>query len=559
MFQGFVREQQRQRERQERMLARQRILERQRRIELARKREALHRKLLSELKLLDSTGNLPLLGLGDDDGKLPLMGMDGGRDEKLPLLDMEDGLRPRGTALFGTGGGGKAQPHGDPNVVDLRNLRTAAYLVRKAEAAGPADGALLRDWATDIADGKPVPVSLDEGAAPAISEKGLLAFQKANNDYRRAVDSRYRLAKQYQETKDRSETASLALRVARSNADKADREGRADAEALRVHATKVFEAAARLYAEHLAARVIREATDSEVGWSDAIRRLALRGLAVPGPPALPPILQRERKALEPSRLERWEHAQSRRLVREVSDEVDAQISRSHGFVRDPAVEERLQRLVDKVRNLSPYPDEAVKVKIVDHPRNPADASGHDRGVQASVDTIYFGREYLAHGPSDDEILFVAGHELAHVQRDHLRATIVMYRKDRGAEGIRELVQWSREPLIDAKRTTLTEEQQKWIRTNAREARLQPYNQAQELEADRLGASMALAAGAKPSGMRDTFTYIRSEEKRYESLWPLHDGGRKMPEAEKRRREITSQHPQPDVRLKALETIYGRSF
>ncbi len=124
-------------------------LERERQEELARRRRELHRRLLSDMAWL-----------GSGDVELPLMELDGASRAQpsppsptsLPLLEMDDALRPAGTAFFG-GGGGAPAPTVRAHVVELRDLRCAAYLVERARGAAAEDRVLLLDEALRALEG----------------------------------------------------------------------------------------------------------------------------------------------------------------------------------------------------------------------------------------------------------------------------------------------------------------------------------------------------------------------------------------------------------------------
>jgi hypothetical protein len=133
-------------------------------------------------------------------------------------------LRPGGNSFFGLGG--EETAHNDPMVVDLRHLGRGASLARAAAQAPPADREVLMDEALREAQGKEGFLRVDDGAAPAIGEEGLLAFQKANAEYRKAHDSRYILTAKKQEAQGRYESAVASYRSAQAEYEKAVKEGK---------------------------------------------------------------------------------------------------------------------------------------------------------------------------------------------------------------------------------------------------------------------------------------------------------------------------------------------
>jgi len=193
--------------------------ERVARIEDDRRREEVFQRLASAFK-----------GFDGDRGELTLKGVDldqsqNGNPLGLKLGDpteKDDGLRPQGSSFFGEGGGSGSQaptePNTDPMVVDLRDLNKSAYLIQSAETASEDDAPLLLIEAFKAANGdKSFTGSIPAGITmPVVDESGLLAFQKANNDYRKANDFQmkcteaFNLAQQHRELADRMAKAARA-------------------------------------------------------------------------------------------------------------------------------------------------------------------------------------------------------------------------------------------------------------------------------------------------------------------------------------------------------------
>jgi Zn-dependent protease with chaperone function len=162
-------------------------------------------------------------------------------------------------------------------------------------------------------------------------------------------------------------------------------------------------------------------------------------------------------------------------------------------VFDPAALARVSRLVERIRALSPYPDDPVAVRLYGAPVDPGASAGlASLAAFATSDAIYLNADFLKRNPGDDEILFVAGHELAHVQRDHYAAYWGAVRRQeavaRGmaALGTREV---SSNPEVEALIIKI---------------RQHDLNYEQELEAERLGTTLALAAGARLDALRSRY-------------------------------------------------------
>lgn len=512
-------------------------LENERRIEMARIRKQLHEKLLSELMLLGTTEDLPLMTLSDDVGS----GLSGATKEKaggeIGLMGMDDGLRPAGTSFFGLGGGdGNVPPGNDTGNVDMQNLRRAAYLVQKAEGAAATDAELLIDEGLRIASGQPAFVAIDDRAVPLVSERGLLAFQGANNNYRRACDLHLETSARYAKDNAQYDKARALYEKAKQELDKTSRSKSGDLAAQQETMDKLRRRLRQLYENRMETKAGLEPAENDTLWSEARRRSALKDIIVPQPSVIADILEKERKNLNPSILDRLHHTHDKNIAEEYSREFDRDVEENYGFVADPALSERIERLTQRVRALSPYPDEPSSVRIIARPRDREKASGLEKGVWSTSDTIYFGIEYLEEGHSDDEIMFVAGHEIAHVQRGHYAEQLKAREDVSEAANPDELIDWDNSPL--------SEKQKLKIHEAVYRGALHDLNHQQELDADRLGAFMALSAGAKPGAFRAALG----------SKPPI--ASRNLPPAEKQLRELTATHPDGPVRIEKLRQIYS---
>lgn len=514
--------------------------ERQRREEMARIRRELHQKLLSELMLLDTTGDLPLMTLSSF-GDLGLLGVGQDGGDELELMGIDDGLRPAGTSFFGLGGGpGNSQPGGSEVTVKMSDLRRAAYLVQKAQGAEGSDAELLVDEGMKIAQGQPAFVAIDDSAVPVVSEDGLLAFQKANNDYRRSRDLHLQTSERFAKDDARYERARTLYEKAKAELEQAVESGDVDAAKQRELMNEVYERLQELRDARMHSKAELESAESDMLWAEAKQRRTLSDIVVPEPSVLPGILEEERRNLKPSIAERLAHMYEMPVAEKHDREYYQIVEQEYGFSDDPVLKERVERLTERVRALSPYPDEPSRVRIVDRPADPNLAGGLYRApAVCTSDTIYFGIEYLEKNPSDDEIMFIAGHEMAHVQRGH-HAKYILSQK---------LVSHTVSPddLIDWDNTTLSDEQIQSIRQAAYDGALHDLNHEQELEADRLGFFMAISAGAKPGAIREAFDDVSSRRV-----------GQPRSAAD-RLDDLTSTHPEDADRVEQIRRIYGRAI
>lgn len=194
--------------------------------EAERKKQETFLRLRGELKLDNFDG---------DGGGLHLKGVDvdtgGGLSLKLgdseapPALKLgDDDLKPKGTQASANSGAPESPaPNTDPMVVDLRNLKQSAFLVRSFETAAPEDAPVLLDEALKAANGEgsfigSVPAGI---TMPAIDSQGLIAFQKANRDYRKEHDFRMKCDEAFRQAQQRRQLADAMAKEARADLERA--------------------------------------------------------------------------------------------------------------------------------------------------------------------------------------------------------------------------------------------------------------------------------------------------------------------------------------------------
>ena len=209
--------------------------------------------------------------------------------------------------------------------------------------------------------------------------------------------------------------------------------------------------------------------------------------------------------------------------------LDGLFGEEYGFVTDPALMQRLNTLVNRLQMLSSRPDVLIQVRVLE--------AESGMGASATATTIYFDKAYLDQKPSESELLFVAGHELAHVQLGHFSETMLRHeqdtqrlRKDLSPEGAAALGWRAEEALLK-------------MRTG-------PWEQQQEESADLLGAQQALEAGASPNGIHEALLRMYKEEKTWTNMV--------APDIQ-RYRDSLRDHAKPLDRIKSLETALGDKF
>lgn len=209
--------------------------------------------------------------------------------------------------------------------------------------------------------------------------------------------------------------------------------------------------------------------------------------------------------------------------------VDKNFGDRFGFVTDPVLLQRLTGLLTRLQQVSPPAQEPVQVRVL------AAESGY--GAFATATTIYFDKTYLDQNPSESELLFIASHELTHVQLSHFSQTLKKIEaetqhlaQELGPEGANALG-WRTEQALLKMRTARWEQQQ-------------------EEAADILGAEQALQAGALPTGLFEAFRRMYEAES--------HGASSSRPDVE-RFRESLRDHAKPMDRLKKLEDVLGEKF
>ena len=354
-----------------------------------------------------------------------------------------------------------------------------------------------------------------------------------------ATSNRYTVADaRFRKASVNYERALEALEKAKSaNADNLDQ--------LHAAMAKIFKQLKELDAERIRARARMGEAGSDVFWTNTIRRRTLSEIAVPPPVSFSDILEKERKAIKPTIGQRIEHEYLNIIGKAESGEVEAYIWKEYRPLNDPVLQERLDKLLDRLRTASPYPGEPKSVKIIGDPIDPFQDQMNN--CFATADTIYIDVGYLNYNdktgqirPSDDELLFIMAHETAHVHRHHF------------ALAIKENIKFD-ETFDDSfiYKSKLSDAQYRTVREMARNTIQTGFNKAQEFEADRAGAYMAIAAGAKPSGIREGFDWMR----RRRGPPPASSTGG----AARMHKEKAATHPDPDTRQQAIEKIYSRIF
>lgn len=231
----------------------------------------------------------------------------------------------------------------------------------------------------------------------------------------------------------------------------------------------------------------------------------------------------------------------------------------YGFVRNPVIEQRLNAIIERVQASSDRTSVPVHVRILARP------SG--MGAAATSSTIYFDQNYLDRAPSEAELLFVAGHELAHIQLNHHNKFIVREALEQKLNSVRlDLVEGDRLTQV---RDHIDQKSQAGQSLTPREelhrevelkAQLAQFAREQELQADLLGAQMALAAGAAPVGIKEGLShdnFVARLKSKLEERRILGDQARN--EADTSLEILTADHPYSEERLHALESALGEKF
>ncbi len=223
------------------------------------------------------------------------------------------------------------------------------------------------------------------------------------------------------------------------------------------------------------------------------------------------------------------------------EKIDQEAALDHGFHRDPALAWKLRRIIRRLKQVSLRPRMPVQFRILD-------TDDPEVIAETSSSTIYFGKAYLNLPPSEDELMFVAAHEIAHVEMDHtfLKAANMTDLQ------LRDLLHSVKNRIA----TSILQLDVHALEDNARKTRNEieraRYSRAREREADLWGARIALAAGASPEGIKGTLDYFQIRRERIEIR-----RGRISPDDTLDTRTLT--HPLPLSRLRYLEQALGPEF
>jgi hypothetical protein len=414
-------------------------------------------------------------------------------------------------------------------VVDLRHLRIAAYLAQAAAQTKTTDADFLMDEAVSVANGNAPFLSVDDNAVPVLSDWNLLVFQEVNDAYRAARDTHLTLSQRLVEAQQREAVSRES--VSRLS-DDLNAPGATDDDKARTR---------RLYDESVAlesrlrdeldrAGAETESAQNAMAWANSQRRLALTNIVVPVPLPMD-VLTQEHAWVNPGWEDRLRHKALSPVRDLISEMADDRFGKAFGFSPDPALQSRADALVARLQTVSPYMDEPKAVRVLDH-------GNLAENAVAMGDNIYIGRKLLESGMSDDALLFVVGHEMAHIDRDHVPREIP------GVVG-EDLRGWVSRQWPN--KTTLSPAQQAWLQRQVTEARIGDIKKPHESEADREGALLALAAGAKPEGIRESFRWmVQGDAERFVDVNV----------AEQRRLGQLDDHPKPQDRYSDLVKIYG---
>lgn len=445
--------------------------------ERKRRQDEIHKKLVSEAMLTTGAGTelQPMLSAGT--GKL----------EPMTALADDGDLRPTGTSFFSLGGGSPLNlpPVVDAPPVDLRHLGMAAFLARSAADALPVDAELLLDEAVRVTSGTEPFITIDGSALPVVSDAQLLAFRRADEEYRRAHGAA---------------TAAERRRLG------VERRAPVYAEAeARVRARPTDPVFAQVMAGVRGFEQDRRKAEAEVDaavfgarTADVIRKRRITEIVVPSPLA-PDVLKREREWMEPGIVARTAHEGPLETVRRYfSSHADEKFGAEYGFVVDREAQTRIEAIVARLVAVSPYPGERYVVRILEDPRDPAAASGAESDAVTMGDSIYVGRRLLA--KSDAELTAILAHEIGHLQRDH---------------NAKRLLPMMRAEFVDVPETGvgIAETDRARIVAIVRDAHRAHAKREHEEEADRYGTALLVTSRGQPQGVRDMLHWIHDEEVR----------------------------------------------
>ncbi|MEE9276188.1 MAG: hypothetical protein V3V62_12855 [bacterium] len=179
-------------------------------------------------------------------------------------------------------------------------------------------------------------------------------------------------------------------------------------------------------------------------------------------------------------------------------EAGALLREEIGFHREPALEKRLVRIVERLKRHSILPNDTLRVRILNSDGVAITAAAPAATAAATAGAIYFVKGHLAEEPSGDELMFTAARAISHSDLGHPALAIASRLGLTFAEVRFPTKAGVREPKLRAA-----------LREVAREVARGRYAPARMREADLMGARMALAAGASPRGIRETFARARS--------------------------------------------------
>jgi predicted Zn-dependent protease len=146
-------------------------------------------------------------------------------------------------------------------------------------------------------------------------------------------------------------------------------------------------------------------------------------------------------------------------------------------------------------------------------------------------------------------MFVAAHEIAHVEMNHtfIKAANVTELR------IRELLHSIQNRITSSLLNLDGQAPEENFRETQNKIDQGRYSQTREREADLWGARIALAAGASPQGIKDTLDRFQASRERFYNMFQ----GRSSADNTLDTRTLT--HPLPLTRLEYLEQALGPKF
>lgn len=183
--------------------------------------------------------------------------------------------------------------------------------------------------------------------------------------------------------------------------------------------------------------------------------------------------------------------------------VDEEIERRYGFYKEITLEKRLFHMVRKLKIISLRLDEPLRVRIFNPQKDV-------RFVVASPTTIYFNKAYIDTSPSDDELKFVIGREIAHTELNHM------------VEGIPFYASLTATDIIDGKMNKILgsysmkgskytkNEVFQFLQSAVQVVLKGKYSSLQTQRADILGAQISRSRKASPRGIKEAFDRIEAQ-------------------------------------------------